>query len=116
MKRNYTMFDNCNTAIDFWQKSQLDLFDYVLLLPPQDECLKEIMVELFNFKLGNRRGIMIEGELAQALIELYSLYAFTDKVIIGSFSEPTGRKLHNLLNVDMSITKGLINDVILGDL
>ncbi|MDR2089459.1 MAG: hypothetical protein LBP73_08900 [Clostridiales Family XIII bacterium] len=47
-------------------------------------------------------------------MELYSLYAFTDKLIVGSFDLPHGRKLRNLLDAGLATEEELINDVILG--
>ncbi|MDR3165269.1 MAG: hypothetical protein LBU13_06795 [Synergistaceae bacterium] len=45
---------------------------------------------------------------------MYSLYEFSDKVIIGSFDEPHGRKLRNLLDSGIATEETLIDDVILG--
>jgi len=72
------------------------------------------MCAAFNAKLGDRRGMVIEGRQAERLLDLYSLYAFTDKLIIGSFDLPRGRKLRNLLDSGTATEDELINDVILG--
>lgn len=84
--------------------------DFVLILP-----VKYNKVKLsFSTKLGDRRGVVIEGELAVQLLSLYSRYDFTDKLIIGSLDYPHGRKLRNLLESGISTEDELINDVILG--
>ncbi|MDR1132649.1 MAG: hypothetical protein LBL05_00715 [Synergistaceae bacterium] len=68
----------------------------------------------FEVKLGERRGTVVEGRDAEDLFALYSLYAFTDKLVIGSFDLPHGRKLRNLLDSGVATEETLINDVILG--
>ena len=92
----------------------LDSFDYILLLPHDDFRMNSMLRSAFAAKLDGRRGIIIDDERARLLIELYSLYAFTDKLIIGSFDLPYGRKLRNLLYSGGATEEELISDVILG--
>jgi hypothetical protein len=88
----------------------LSSHDFILLLPVKNEKIRQSFLK----KLGNRKGVIIEGDEAKELIHLYELYRFSDKVIIGSFVEPYGRKLQNLLDTGISDEETLINDVILG--
>ena len=90
--------------------------DYVLIDFFTDANLSAELRAVFMVKLGNRRGIIIEGERAEQLLNLYSLYKFTDKLIIGSFDLPHGRKLRNLLDSGIATESELINDVILGEM
>ena len=92
----------------------VDHFDFVLLLPHDSGCLNAKISATFIAKLGTRCGVIIEGQQAEELLNLYSLYAFTDKLIIGSFSLPHGRKLRNLLDSGIATEEELVNDVILG--
>ena len=101
-------------AVAFWRCSLFDSMDYVLLLPSMDDRVSDLIISAFNDKLNGRSGTIIQGKQAMELIGLYSVYAFTDKVIVGSFREPHGRKLLNLLNSGIATEEELINDVILG--
>jgi hypothetical protein len=103
---------NCNfdkTCLA-WCESEIDHYDFVMLLPHENPRLRAAFIK----KLGDRHGIIIEGEQAEELLRLYSLYAFTDKLIIGSFDLPYGRKLRNLLESGIATEDELIDDVILG--
>jgi len=92
-----------------------DNIDYILAINSDNNpCFNHKLHLSFKAKLGSRRGIIIEGERAIRLIKLYSLYAFTDKLIIGSLDLPYGRKLRNLLESGIATEDELINDVILG--
>ena len=88
----------------------LNANDFVLVMPLKNDKIKS----MFIAKLGYRRGVIIEGSQAEQLLKLYSLYSFTDKLIIGSFDFPYGRKLRNLLNSGVAAEEELISDVILG--
>lgn len=88
----------------------LEKYDFVLLLPNDNELIRS----MYETKLSGRKGIILEGEEAQQLLSLYSLYEFSDKIIIGSFNEPYGRKLYNLIDCGIATKEELINDVILG--
>lgn len=83
--------------------------DFVLLLPNPSEGI----ASAFKRKLGHCKGMIIEGEAARQILALYSLYEFSDKIIIGSFDEPYGRKLRNLLNSGVATEEELINEAIL---
>jgi len=98
----------------YWHDTDLDKFDYILLLPRNDEVLNNRIREAFEEKLGGSTGVIICNEAAQQLNALYSLYRFSEKIIIGSFIEPHGRKLRNLLDAGIATEYELIKDVILG--
>jgi hypothetical protein len=98
------------------QAGPLDECDFLLVLPHDDPRLNAELRAAFAAKLGDRRGAVAEGERAERLLELYSLYAFTDKLIIGSFDLPHGRKLRNLMDCGIAAERDLIYDVILGAL
>lgn len=114
----YRVMDKYETQIDrsaiFRQISNFDSYDYVLLLINDNENLNGLIRAAFAAKLGERRGVVIEDEQTKILLDLYSLYAFTDKLIIGSFDLPNGRKLRNLLDCGIATEQELIDDVILG--
>ena len=95
-------------AVDF------ESLDYLLLLPHDDKRFNGLVRPAFDLKIGSRRGAVVEGGQALEVIALYSLYAFTDKLIIGSFDLPYGRKLRNLLESGVATEYELISDVILG--
>jgi hypothetical protein len=106
--------NDTQNADDYWLANGLDGCDFALLLPPDDTALNARIRAAFEAKLGGRRGAVIEGREAEELLALYSLYAFTNKLIIGSFDLPHGRKLRNLLDSGIATEETLINDVILG--
>jgi len=99
-----------------WTDNNLDGVDYVLLLPQDDVRLNTLLRSAFAAKLGKRRGVVVEGRQADELLKLYSIYAFTDRLIIGSFDLPWGRKLRNLLDCGVATEETLIDDVILAAL
>jgi hypothetical protein len=99
-----------NVYADDWLQKLLSDFEFVLLLPSDDQQIQSA----FTRKLGNRRGAVIQGAEARQLLSLYALYEFSDKIIIGSFDLPHGRKLRNLLDSGIATEEKLINDVILG--
>jgi len=101
-------------ARGYWIDEGLDKYDFVLLLPGADEVLNERMKTAFEAKLCGAAGISIHGEAARQLTALYSLYNFSDRVLIGSFDEPYGRKLCNLQGSGVATEEELIEDVILG--
>lgn len=99
-----------------WIALRLEDYDFVLLLPSDDVQLNDQIKAAFERKLKGRRGAVVEGEVARELLKLYELYEFSGKVIIGSFDQPYGRKLRNLLDCGIADAETLINDVILGAL
>jgi hypothetical protein len=54
------------------------------------------------------------GNVHKPILTLYSLYAFIDRLIIGSFDLPPGRKLRKLIDTGIATEEELIHDVILG--
>jgi hypothetical protein len=100
-------------ALSCWYGNGLGDFDRVLLLPHEKRQLNRKIRSAFENKLNGRKGAVVEGEAARELVRLYSLYAFTDKLIVGSFDEPPGRKLRNLLTGGFATEDELIDDVIL---
>ncbi|MDR1194543.1 MAG: hypothetical protein LBK98_10355 [Peptococcaceae bacterium] len=107
-----------DAAREYWLYREIDTFDAVLLLPDSDEAWNARLEAAFAAKLRwrGRRGTVIRGEDARRLLALYSLYEFTDKLIIGSLDAPPGRKLRNLLDSGVASAGTLIDDVILGSL
>ena len=106
---------NIETAVKLWNSAVLNNgADYVLLLPDGDVRFNDKMRRAFVAKLSGKSGLILDGHEAQAILALYSLYAFSDKVIVGSLDLPHGRKLRNLLDCGMATDDELINDVILG--
>jgi len=99
-----------------WMAQGLDECDYVLLLPSHDDQLNGRIKAAFERKLQGRKGAVVEGEAARDLLKLYELYEYSGKVIIGSFDQPWGRKLRNLLDTGIADADTLIDDVILGAL
>ena len=94
----------------------LNSLDYILLLPHDDKRFNASVRSAFTLKIGSRRGAVVEGRSALEIIALYSLYNFTNKIIIGSLDLPHGRKLRNLIESGIATEYELINDVILGAL
>ena len=90
--------------------------DFILLLPENDEEFNRELRQLFSEKLGGRKGLIVERADALAMIKMYSLYAFTNKLIIGSFRIPHGRKLYHLLETGIATREALLNDVLLGSM
>ncbi len=124
-------------ARKYWFENLLDEYDYILLLPENDERMNKIMCGAFERKLkviidANRdripkavvlsralpetsmycAAVTVSEEIAEGLLSLYCMFEFTDKLIIGSFDLPYGRKLRNLLNSGITSETELINSVI----
>jgi len=91
-------------------------FDFVLVLPESNAELNKKIEAAFFAKLNGRKGYMAKGKEAQEILDLYSLYEFSNNIIIGSFDKPYGRKLQNMFNCKIASEETLINDVILGDM
>jgi hypothetical protein len=86
--------------------------DYILLLS-SNSTKESILIE--NSFLTKTAGQNIKVLKCDSdCLALYSLFEFTDKLIIGSFISPSGRKLLNLLDSGVATEDDLINDVILG--
>ena len=101
-------------AINIWEDKISDDVDFVLLLPGDDVRFNNRLCAAFSAKLGNRTGVVVEGSDADLLLSLYSLFAFSDKLIIGSLNQPYGRKLVNLISSGVATEEEAINDAILG--
>ena len=108
------MFYECQyeAARAYWLDNKFDEADFVLLLPQENTCLNNLFRSVFETKLKERNGIVIEGKQASALLNLYCIYAFTDRLIIGSFDLPYGRKLYNLIESGIATKEQVVNDVI----
>jgi len=121
----------------YWLENFLDAYDFVLLLPHRDDALNRLLLDAFRMKLQGlidaESGLRPEAvvltpacvtadafytvktiseETVKSLIALYCLYEFTDKVIIGSFDLPYGRKLRNFLDCGLASEKELADMVI----
>lgn len=101
----------------YWLSNNLDYYDFVMVIPKDAEADRELFVCLLANKIAqtNGQGIMVSAtdelekeerrckikpctdEEAQNLIYLYSMYEFTDKLIIASFKQPFGRSLENYM-------------------
>jgi hypothetical protein len=55
----------------------------------------------------------VSRDEADGIVSLYSMYEFTDKLIVCSFDVPHGRKLRNLLDSGVATMDTLIDSVIL---
>ncbi|CAM3691750.1 hypothetical protein COLU111180_03150 [Cohnella lubricantis] len=111
MTQNEIQLEKART---YWNLHSLDEFDFVLLLPDSNGEWNNKVRTAFQAKSTGSRTVILEGKLD--LLTLYSLYEFTDKLIIGSLDLPHGRKLRNLLESGIATEEELINDVILGAL
>jgi len=85
----------------------------ILVLPESNAELNKKIETAFIAKLNGRKGYIAYGEEAKEILNLYSLYEFSNNIIIGSFDKPYGRKLQNMLNCKIASEETIINDVIL---
>ncbi|MBE5926117.1 MAG: hypothetical protein E7270_04055 [Lachnospiraceae bacterium] len=108
--------------IKFIEENNLDDKDYVVLFPESGTEINKIAVKyvnklaltsrkilvltydeaLLNLKNceGNVKVIRCEREQAEEIMQFYSLYQFTDRLIIVSLKEPEGRCGENLVGVN----------------
>jgi hypothetical protein len=121
-------------ARDYWLNNHLDEYDYILLFPQNDERLKSVLCDNFKamllyggtgeapkkalvlftgapLKNGTYESRAISSETADDILCLYSMYEFTDKLIVGSFELPYGRKLFNFLNCGIASENELADAV-----
>lgn len=117
----------------YWMDNELDQYEDILLLPHTDEALADVMLVAFEAMLSDKGGtkaavlsrvktdardmydiFSISGKQTENLLALYTLYEFTDKLIIGSFDLPYGRKLTNLLDCHIADTDKLALAAIFG--
>ena len=117
-------------ARENWFRCGLDEAAAVLVLPHPDMgfaqmCIKALHTKVHAFVVvttlpglesGAYRTIIADDNAIQGFIQLYSLYEFTGKLIIGSFDLPYGRKLRNLLESGVATEETLIRDVLMGAL
>lgn len=89
-------------------------YDFVLVLPEANAELNGKIETAFIAKLNGRKGYIANEAETKEILDLYSLYEFSNNIIIGSFDKPYGRKLQNMLNCQIASEETLINDVILG--
>jgi len=108
----------------YWNALQLDSKEFVLLLPNDtDEEMAAICREAFSDML-EKEGVAgrvlcvddgtISQEASGNLIQLYSMYRFTDRLIIGSLDKPYGRKIKNLLSLDNMDLRTAVRAVLFG--
>ena len=135
------LIEQAARARTYWIENRLETYDLVLLLPQNDHFRNEIMMGTLERKLealvatGEGRplkaavlsvgspsggkyftGRRISEEVAASLVTLYSMYEFTDRLIIGSFDLPHGRKLKNLLGCGIASGSELADAVIFSDI
>ena len=131
------LFEQAEKARIYWQEHSLSEYDSILLLPSTDERLNEIMLSAFEAKLRkipessgrdfpkaavlsvnpSREGgyftfIQITTEIAQNILQLYCMYEYSNKIMIGSFDLPYGRKLRNLMNSGISSEMELVDMIL----
>jgi hypothetical protein len=92
----------------------MDSCDYILLLSDRSRESVRIMNVFHKLTTGLNVKVIKYDHDDLDLYSLFSLYVFNDKLIIGSFDFPSGRKLRNLLDSGIATEDELINDVILG--
>ncbi len=131
------LFERAEKARIYWQEHSLSEYDSILLLPSTDERLNEIMLSAFEAKLRKIPGssgrdfpkaavlsvnplresgyftfIQITTEIAQNILQLYCMYEYSNKIMIGSFDLPYGRKLRNLMNSGISTEMELVDMIL----
>lgn len=135
----HNLMGQAEQARTYWLDHSLDKYDFVLLLPHTDNQLNATVLSSFRAKLqrmaeakdGNQPKAVvlsvslfsgskyftfrqISEETAENLLTLYCMYEFTDKLIIGSFDLPYGRKANNLLDCGIASESELVDTVIYG--
>jgi hypothetical protein len=102
--------DLFNNAVDFLNNTAIDTA--ILLLPHDSELINNAFIEAVNQSkmkftvlspfdvrvMSGTESYKISEEMSEILLKLYSLYRFTDRLIIGSLEYPNGQKLGNLVN------------------
>lgn len=127
--KKFESFESARRARSYWIENAFDAYNHILLLPHTDKVLNNAVVAAFCANAARSNAIilsrtelrseiccpvkLVSEEAANDLISLYCMYEFTDKLIIGSFDLPPGRKLRNLLESGAATEDMLINDVIL---
>ena len=123
--------DRARCGREYWLERRLDDYDVILLLPHRDADLNGLMLQGLQTRLersGTMRTVvlavdsveqnpryiveMISDDMAECIVTLYSMYAFTDRLIVGSFTLPPGRKLQNLLDSGVATASALADTVV----
>jgi hypothetical protein len=131
------LLEKAQAAYDYWNENDLDMYNNIILLPHEEEDLNVKLIEHIEAKLKKNGGAsaiteklivlsvadfhmqssinkrIISKQISEGILELYSMYEFTGKLIIGSFDLPSGRKLRNLLACSIASEEFLIDKVIL---
>lgn len=127
--------DRARRGREYFVERHLGEYDVILLLPHGDAELNGLMLQSFLARLercGSARAIVlavapieqnshyiveiVSEDLAKCIITLYSMYAFTDRLIVGSFTLPPGRKFQNLLNSGVATASALADTVVFAGL
>jgi len=122
------LFNSIISARTFWLNNNIEQYEHIMLITRTDivksimlllsenECDKELLLVLSEFEIPMSPYysiLYISKEIAEGLITLYSMYEFTNRLVIASFDLPHGRKLQNLLDCRVATQEELIRDVIL---
>lgn len=117
------LFAQAEAGRRYWNFIDQEKYDFVLLLPDEDAEVNRLMKKAFeemlvlNKSTGKILSILdktISYEDARCLIQFYSMYRFTDKLIIGSLVQPYGRKIENLLILEGVNLETLIRATLFG--
>ena len=123
-------FIHAEDARAFWVDNEFDRYEYVVLLLCTD-LSESVLSCLYKNLRGHQVLVLtpwatpyshkylvrtISKEIAIGIVTLYSLYAFTDRLIICSLDLPYGRKLRNLIDSGIETEDELVNGIILGKL
>lgn len=122
-----------------WIDNLLGEYDKIILLPDDNETQNILICKTLEKKLltyqVNEKNIekakwllisltqysdtavyakkIISKDIMDDIISLYCMYEFTDKIIIGSFTQPFGRKLQNLINSGFANEEEIIEFILL---
>ena len=132
-----SLIEQAEQAKTYWLANSLDKYDFVLLLPHADGQFNANMLAAFGANLQRMAGLngsirpkavvlsaalliesrdlilrQIPEETVRNILTLYCMYEFTDKLVIGSFDLPFGRKLRNLLDCGIASEKELADTVL----
>lgn len=107
-------------------KEQLNQFDKILVLPEKGYRWNRYMTEEFARRRGNSRIVVwtadpaltgewiqhIQEQDMQQILELYQLYLFSDKLIIGTLDALSGRTWWNLVESGCMTEKQVIDGML----
>ncbi|MGD9559029.1 MAG: hypothetical protein AB7V55_00290 [Oscillospiraceae bacterium] len=112
----------------FWRQNALEAGGQVLLVPKADAELVPLLLRVLHARAGERVRLLSQLPLEETafvaptrisqqdedgLLALYTLYAFTQKLVVVSFRLPCGRKVHHLLQCGLATPEELIRTVLL---